>query len=183
MSDAKFANLDESVSQKVYTQSYSPKPIIEGVKIIPLEKHLAEDGDFAEIIRLDEKGELEKVSGFKLAQANRTRLNPGSLKAWHLHLDQDEIWYVIPTGLLFVGLWDVRKDSSTNGKTMRVVLGGGKSSLLFIPGGVAHGSANFSSDDVHLLYFVNKHFDPAKPDEHRIPWDSKGANFWTPQRD
>ncbi|OGH18082.1 MAG: hypothetical protein A3F31_03740 [Candidatus Levybacteria bacterium RIFCSPHIGHO2_12_FULL_38_12] len=156
---------------------------MEGVKIVPLEIYLAEDGDFAEVVRINENGKLEQVPGFKLAQVNRTRLNPGSLKAWHLHLKQDEIWYVIPTGLLFVGLWDIRKDSPTNGVTMRIVLGGGKSSLLFIPQGVAHGSANFSHEEVHLFYFVNKQFNLNNPDEHRIPWDSKGADFWTPERD
>lgn len=184
MSDSlTLSDLDETLSGKIYTQNYSSKKTIDGVKIIPLEKHLAEDGDFAEIIRLSENGELEQVQGFRLAQVNRTKLNPGSLKAWHLHFNQDELWYLIPTGLLFVGLWDVRKDSPTKGVAMRIVLGGGKSNLLFIPKGVAHGSANFSPEAVELFYFVNQKFNLANPDEHRIPWDSLGTDFWAPERD
>ena len=177
------SDLDKKLSEKIYRQNYGKKGKIEGVEMIPLAKHLAEDGDFAELIRLTDQGELEQVPGFKLAQVNRTKLNPGSLKAWHLHLAQDEIWYLIPSGLLFVGLWDLRKNSSMNGLTMRAVLGRGKSALWLIPRGVAHGSANFTTQAVDLLYFVENKFNKDNPDEYRLPWDSIGAHFWTPEKD
>ncbi len=176
-------DIDESTRPKIYTQNYSKKPIIEGVKIINLISHVGEEGDLSEIIKVTSGGEIEGISGFKVAQINRTMLNQGSIKAWHLHFGQDEIWYLIPTGKLLVGLWDVRKNSSTPGITMKVILGGGNSQLLFIPKGVAHGSLNLSSQTAELFYFVNQRFNLKNPDEHRIPWDAKEANFWTPQRD
>lgn len=176
-------DIDRNVRPKIYTQNYSKKPIIEGVKIINLTSHVGEEGDLSEIIKVGNQGEIEGISGFKIAQVNRTRLNPGSIKAWHLHFRQDEVWYLIPSGELLVGLWDVRKDSSTQGITMKLVLGGDNSQLLFIPNGVAHGSVNFIRQTVELFYFVNQRFDLKNPDEHRIPWDAKGADFWTPQRD
>ncbi len=183
MADLTIDDIDEQVKPTVYPQDYSKKDAIEGVKTIPLTHYPSEEGDFGEIVRLDSNGELEQVPGFKLVQVNRTYLFPGSIKAWHLHLKQDEIWYLPPNRDLFVGLWDVRSKSSTNGARMRLVLGGGKSELLFIPRGVAHGSANFTLIDSNLFYLVNEKFDPKNPDELRIPWDAAGADFWKPKRD
>ncbi|MFZ5844971.1 MAG: dTDP-4-dehydrorhamnose 3,5-epimerase family protein [Patescibacteria group bacterium] len=176
-------DLDSSVRSKIYTQDYTPKAPIEGVKIIKLVNHVGEDGDFSEIMKLDSHGEVEGLPGFKLAQINRTKLGPQSVKAWHLHLKQDEIWYVSPHYEVFVGLWDIRQNSRTRGATMRFTLGGGNSQLLFIPRGVAHGTANFTYELNQLYYFVNEKFNPQDPDEKRLPWDALGANFWQPERD
>ena len=176
-------DIDEQLRDKVYAQDYSKKDGIEGVKITPLTNFPSEEGDFGEIARLDSNGQLEQVPGFKLVQVNRTHLFPGSIKAWHLHFRQDEVWYIPPNRDLFVGLWDVRKNSSTNGQLTRTVLGGGKSELLFIPRGVAHGSANFTLIDVNLFYLVDEKFNIKNPDEMRLPWDAAGADFWKPKRD
>lgn len=181
--DLTLADIDEQVKGKVYPQDYSKKDSIENVKIITLTHYPGEEGDFGEIIKLNSNGELLEVPGFRLAQMNRTHLYSGSIKAWHLHFKQDEIWYLPPNYDLFVGLWDVRKNSSTNGNLMRLVMGGGKPELLFIPRGVAHGSANFTNKDLDLFYLVTAHFNMKNPDELRIPWDAAGADFWEPKRD
>lgn len=183
MADLTPHDIDEQIKPKVYPQDYSKKDEIEGVKIIPLVHFPSEEGDFGEIIRLDSNGELENLPGFKVAQINRTRLFAGTVKAWHMHLKQDEIWYLPPNYDLFVGLWDVRKNSPTRGALSRLVLGGGKSALLFIPRGVAHGSANFTPTDTTLFYIVNEKFNLKNPDELRIPWDAAGSDFWKPKRD
>lgn len=176
-------NIDDQIKSHLYTQDYAPKPHIDGVKIIPIKNSVGDEGDFSEIIRLTNTGELESVPGFKLAQVNRTELFSGSIKAWHVHMKQNEIWYLPPQFHLLVGLWDVRKDSATFNKTMRINLGGGDSSLLYIPNGVAHGSAVFSHENVNLYYFVNQKFNIADPDEGRIRWDYLGKEFWSPERD
>lgn len=176
-------DIDDKIKSKVYTQNYSKKTGIEGVRLIPLINHVGEEGDLSEIIKTDDHGNIIDFPGFTIVQINRTRLNPKSIKAWHLHFKQDEIWYVVPNAELLVGLWDVRKVSPTKNATMRIVLGGGGSPLLYIPRGVAHGSANLTNQAVELFYFVNQTFNLKDPDEHRIPWDAKGENFWTPQRD
>ena len=183
MKDLSLDDVDGEIKGKVYTQDYSIVPEIDGVKIISLVNHVSEEGDFGEIIRADQNGEIEKFPGFKLAQVNRTHLFPNSIKGWHLHLKQDEIWYIPPNRGLFVGLWDIRAKSATNGRKMRIVMGGGKSELVFIPAGVAHGSANFTNQDVNLFYLVNEQFDIKNPDELRIPWDAAGSDFWKPIRD
>lgn len=177
------ADIDPEIAPKVYQQDYSPKIVIEGVKIIRLKRHIGEDGDFCELGKINGNHELEGFPGFKLVQINRTRLEPDTIKAWHIHFKQDEIWYLLPEDRIFIGLWDLRNDSKTKDITMRIVLGGGFSQLLFIPRGVAHGTANFGEKHVDLFYFMNQTFNIKNPDEKRISWDSLGENFWVPKRD
>ncbi len=167
----------------VYTQSYEKKPQIEGVKILDIAAYLAEEGDFAEIIRLDESGNLLLFPEFKLRQVNRTQVFPGAIKAWHVHRNQAEVWYVPPRFQLTIGVWDVRKDSQSSGVAQKVVLGGGQSKLLYLPPGVAHGMCNHSAENVDMFYFMNQHFSATTPDEQRIHWNHLGAEFWLPERD
>ena len=176
-------NISVKYRKKVYSQKYKPSPILDGVKLISLHSIPAEEGDLSEIVRVNMSGEISSIPGFKFAQLNRTRLIPHSVKAWHLHFKQDFVWYVNPYDHLFVGLWDLRKNSKTEGKTMRLILGGGRSQLLFIPHGVAQGSSVFQNKPVDLFVFSNTKFDINNLDEKRLPWDSKGKNFWLPKRD
>lgn len=176
-------SIDPKVKSKIHTQDYSPKKQIEGVRIVEVKNFEGEEGDLSEVIKVNDKGELEGFPGFKLAQVNRTKNFPGTVKAWHIHLEQDEIWYLPPSYHLIVGLWDIRKNSKTKDVVQRVVLGGGKSKLLFIPKGVAHGSVNVLNTAIELFYFTNKRFNISNPDEKRLPWDSKGADFWDVLKD
>lgn len=176
-------DIDQSVRGKVYTQDYSSKQFIDGVKIIQLKHAVGEEGDFSEILRLNEKGEVGQIPDFYVRQINRSTQFPNSIKAWHIHLKQDELWYVPEESHLMAGLWDIRKDSKTHGVTNRIVLGKSTHRLLYIPRGVAHGSVNFSGNLGIIMYFMNGHFDKEKPDEHRLPWDSLGSDFWKPERD
>ncbi len=171
------------VRKQITVADYSPQNLIDGVKIIELTNHIAEDGDLSEIIRINGNGTLKELSDFKLAQIIRVKHNPNTVKAWHLHYSQDEVWYVAPSEHLFVGLWDIREKSKTSKLTMRVVLGGSLSQLLYIPRGVAHGSANFIQKSVDLYSFLNRPFDLKKPDEMRLPWDILGKEFWQPLKD
>lgn len=172
-----------SVASKAYVQEYSPKQQIEGIQILNIKTSVADEGDFGEIIRLNETGQLEIMPSFQLRQINRTTLFPKTIKAWHFHFNQDEIWYVPPGDQLTIGIWDVREGSVSMGVSQKVTLGGGNSRLLFIPRGVAHGLTNYSAKNVELYYFVSNHFNPNSPDEHRLPWDANGAAFWAPERD
>lgn len=166
-----------------FIQDYTPRVNIEGTKIIDMKVSVGEEGDFSELFRLNEQGKLEIVPDFQLRQINRTNLFAGSIKAWHVHFKQDEIWYLPPIYQLTVGLWDLRKDSPTAGQKYKLILGGGQSRAIYIPHGVAHGSANYSSENVQLFYFVNQQFNMQEPDEYRLHWDAASADFWKPERD
>jgi dTDP-4-dehydrorhamnose 3,5-epimerase len=175
-------DIDEKYRGKVYIQDYSKKPEIEGVEIFKLKNFAGEDGEFSEVLRLKD-GEMELKPGFNLAQINRVKIFPNAVKAWHLHYDQDEFWYPLPSDYALIGLWDLREGSKTKGNTMRIPMGGGEGSLIFIPKGVAHGAANFSGKTAQIFYFMDQKFNLDSPDERRLPWDSLGAEFWQPERD
>lgn len=173
-------DIDGKYQKRLYIQDYSRKPVIEGVKILELKNFVGEDGDFAELMRLGENGESEQFPGFFLKQISRSKMIPGSVKAWHIHFAQDDIWHVLPENHLLFGLYDIRKNSPTKHKFMRIALGGGKAHLIYIPRGVAHGAVNLSNKEATILYFVNSHFNVENPDEIRLPWDHFGENFWKP---
>lgn len=164
-------------------QEYGERRLIEGVKILDAKHFITEDGSFSEIVRLKEGGvlEIEGIPSFQLRQINYSEVIPGTTKAWHFHLKQDEIWYVEPKGRLIVGLLDLRKDSPIKGEVMRLILGGGKARLLYIPKGVAHGLANRSGETVGMVYLVDRQFDGT--DEWRLPPDTGvRENFWEIQK-
>lgn len=163
------------------TQDYAAKPIIDGVEFLPLRLFMEEGGDFLEMARLTNDGELSAKPGFKVTQMNWSRVLPGAIKAFHLHFNQEDVWYVPPTDRLLIGLLDTRQDSPTFQRCMRFALGGGQTRLLYIPRGVAHGVANLGSEPAHVIYFVNQQFSAEEPDERRLPWDTCGADFWTIQ--
>lgn len=175
-------NLLPDIKNKFYTQDYSPKPIIEGIIVKDLKNYPGEDGDFSELFRL-KNGKPELFPDFEIKQINRSKVFPGGVKAWHFHFLQDEIWYISPHDNLLLGLWDLRNDSQTKKQTMRLTLGGSSSRMVYIPRGVAHGCVNLSKNPSEIYYFLNNNFNPEKPDEQRMPWNTLGADFWQPQKD
>lgn len=175
-------DIDERYTKDIYVQDYTSGAKIDGVKLIEIHSIVGEDGVFSELLRITD-GEVEGLHSFRLLQVNRTETLGGSIKAWHLHLKQNELWYVNPESHILSGLVDLRKDSPTKGAIMRLVLGGSKSQLLFIPSGIAHGSTNMLQTTAYIWYFIDQYFDRDHPDELRLPWDSFGADFWNPKRD
>lgn len=168
--------------KKVLTsQDYSPTLRIHGVELIELKIFPGEDGDFLELGRVDKKGFLLEAADFKVAQISQSRMLPGSIKAWHLHLRQTDLWFVHPHHQLLVGLLDLRQGSKTFEAKMRFVMGAGRARLLKIPPGIGHGAANLTQQEQFLTYFTDRHFDPQNPDEHRLPFDLLGADFWRMQ--
>ena len=103
-----------------------------------------------------------------------------SIKAFHLHQRQTDIWYVPPSDRMLVVLLDVRQGVKTEGARMRLTLGAGASRLVRIPPGVAHGVRNLASSTGRIIYFTDVHFspEPAMCDEGRLPWDYAGAEIW-----
>ncbi len=174
--------ISQEYLSKSHKQDYSKKKVIDGVIFKEILQFSGEDGYISELVRL-EGGKVRDLPNFQPLQVNRSVLLPGGVKAWHFHLNQEDLWYVAPEFTLLVGLLDLREDSSTYNVSMRFALGGGKSQLLYIPRGVGHGCANTTADKVEILYFVNQHFSATKNDENRLPWDILGTNFWQMVKD
>lgn len=172
-------DIDIKYKNQLSIQDYSKKTIIEGVQIIELKNFSAEDGFFMELGKLDKTGTLLALPNFHVQQISFSKVIPGGVKAWHLHFNQEDLWFVSPDNHLLIGLVDLRKNSPTNGKTMRIVMGNQKSQLLLIPRGVAHGCANISNEPTTMIYFTNQQFNNTTPDEHRLSWDFFGTEFWS----
>lgn len=162
---------------QVSTQSYGGKKNINGVEWLR-PKWLTDDGGaFGELVRVTD-GYVEGLEGFEVRQSSVSQVEPGAIKAFHLHYKQDDLWYVPPSDRLLVVLKDIRQDSSTTGNMLRFVLGGSNHGLVRIPAGVAHGCRNLSVKPALLMYFTSNQFNPEHPDEHRLPWDVFGSEIW-----
>jgi dTDP-4-dehydrorhamnose 3,5-epimerase-like enzyme len=176
--------LSEEAKRKFSVQSYAPGPRIEGVEVVELRRHVDEGGSMTELGRL-EAGGLAGLSGFTVQQVNYSELAPGAIKAFHLHLRQTDVWFVPPADRVLCVLVDVRAGSSSEGVRRRLLLGDGRSQLLRIPPGVAHGVRNLAASPARIVYFTDLHFtsEPETCDEGRLAWDFAGAEIWNVARE
>ncbi|MCL5410768.1 MAG: dTDP-4-dehydrorhamnose 3,5-epimerase family protein [Patescibacteria group bacterium] len=153
--------------------------MIDGVKIKELkvwqdkpdlEQENVKPGIFTEVLRNSEG----LIKNF--AQTNFSIAYKGTIKAFHWHKNQDDLWF-IASGSAAIVLYDQRKGSSTFGETQVIEAGENNYKLVLIPVGVAHGYKVLSDDPCLLFYHVTKEYDRENPDEERIdPFDKK-INF------
>jgi dTDP-4-dehydrorhamnose 3,5-epimerase len=169
----------DDAKREYQLQAYGPRPTIDGVELVNLTRHADDGGSITELVRLD-GGQPQGLAGFTVRQINFSEVEPGAIKAFHLHARQTDVWYVPPSDRMLVVLVDVRAGSRTEKVSQRLVLGAGASRLLRIPPGVAHGVRNIGAATGRLIYFVDQHFttDPATCDEGRLPWDYAGPEIW-----
>ncbi len=160
-------------------QAYGERPTIDGVALAELRRFNDDGGAMTELLRLS-GGETLGLQGFRPAQINYATLQPGAIKAFHIHLRQTDVWFVPPEDRVLAVLVDLRADSKTEGRQVRAMLGDGNSMLLRIPPGVAHGCRNLSDHPARIIYFTDLHFsaDPRECDEGRLPWDLAGKEIW-----
>jgi dTDP-4-dehydrorhamnose 3,5-epimerase len=157
-------------------KAYARTPPIEGVRTLKLPRWTDDRGFFMEIFRAnpnhpESRALAEFFAGAPAAQMNFSVVDAENhIKGLHYHLRQEDIWFFPPPSKAKVVLYDIRKSSSTFGKTQTLIAGGGQDLLIRIPTGVAHGYRPLTNP-CSLLYVVTETFDPGSPDEFRIPWD------------
>jgi dTDP-4-dehydrorhamnose 3,5-epimerase len=143
--------------------------MIQGVEIKELVTHPDERGFFRELIRASDPF---FSGGF--GQWSQSFVLHNVVKAWHLHREQIDWWYV-PLGLLKVALHDLRDGSPTRGETMELFLGDPHPPrIVRIPPGVAHGCKVLSAS-AHLFYMTSKIYNPS--DELRVPHDDPKIGY------
>lgn len=143
---------------------------IQGVQFKELVTHTDERGFFREVIRVTDDFFKE---GF--GQWSHSLMFPGVAKAWHIHPNQIDWWYV-PIGTLKVALNDRRPGSPTYGEAMEFFLGENAAArVVKIPPGVAHGCKAIGGT-THLFYITSLTYNPAEegrlaPDDPAIGYD------------
>lgn len=153
--------------------------MIDGVKIKQLQifkdkpdldQKEVEPGIFMEVLRDDD----QLLSRF--GQSNFTIAEKGTIKAFHWHKHQDDLWF-LASGKAAIVLYDQREDSPTNGETEVIYGGTDDYKLVLIPVGVVHGYKVLSDEPCMLFYHVTKAYDRENPDEERIDPFDKNINF------
>lgn len=100
--------------------------MIDGVRIVPLRQIPDERGMIMHMLREDDR-HFERFGEIYFSW-----VNPGAIKAWHLHKEMT-LNYAVPVGQVKLVLFDGREESSTRGELMEIFLGVGQYSLVTIP--------------------------------------------------
>jgi dTDP-4-dehydrorhamnose 3,5-epimerase len=126
----------------------------------------------------DERGwftELTRASTLPkpIRQANLSFSRRGVIRGLHYHeRGQDDV-FVCLQGMVRVVILD--RDS---GETYTEDIGDHNPVALYVPGTLAHGYEALS--DCLFCYLVTEEYDPARPDEHGIPWnDDRIRHLWS----
>ena len=136
-------------------------PEISGVRVIHLTVHEDDRGRYVETWR------REWVPGAReMVQGNRSRSNPGVLRAFHYHMRQIDYWYLGDAHVM-VALVDLRRSSPTAGHTWQVIAEPDDEIGVYIPPGVAHGF--LAIGPTSLSYLVDNYYDGS--DELGVAWD------------
>ena len=153
---------------KIIAKPNSPD-LIEGILIEPLQVYPDDRGFFCELARLG-KGLASKMvpDEQRKIQVSLTLTYPGTIKAIHYHAEQSDLWAPV-SGMVQVFLYDLRRHSSTFGAINTIFAGRLQPWEILIPPGVAHGYKALGVEPIQLLYFTDRHYNPA--DELRLPYD------------
>lgn len=143
--------------------------MIKDVVFKKLTTYTDERGFFREIIRSTDEF---FAAGF--GQWSHSLMFDNVIKAWHYHKLQTDWWYIV-TGVLRVGLCDLREDSPTYKETMDFFMGDYQPACAVkIPPGVAHGCKTVQGP-VNLFYVTSHIYNP--DDEYRLPFNEPTIDF------
>lgn len=152
--------------QTVHPDGSRIAPSIEGVSFRPAVTQADERGTLTEVFSTRWPEGLEPVP-----HVYEVTTLPGSVRAWVVHLDQDDRLY-FTSGLLKIGLYDARPGSPSEGVGITLFAGAHAPGLLTIPRGVYHGIRNVGTDPARFLNLPTRAYDPVRPDKYRLPPDA-----------
>lgn len=139
---------------------------IDGVLVQPLSWYTDQRGSLSVLLRSDQ-GELQ---GDSFGQAYVTTILPGVVKAWHRHRLQSDRMVGL-AGETLLALVDGREGSPSHGTLVQEVLGERHPCMVLVPPGVWHGLKAMGLRESMLLNVPTLPWDPADPDEERLPPD------------
>ncbi|WP_027937121.1 dTDP-4-dehydrorhamnose 3,5-epimerase family protein [Anaeroarcus burkinensis] len=100
--------------------------MIEGVKVTPLRQIVDERGKIMHMLRADAP-HFEQFGEIYFSC-----VNPGVIKAWHIH-EKMTLNYAVPHGHIKFVLYDDREGSSTKGEVQEIFLGPDNYCLITVP--------------------------------------------------
>lgn len=164
---------------KIIAKPDSPD-LIDGVRIEPLLVHPDDRGFFMELARLGKGLATNMVpDDARKIQVSFTLTYPGTIKAIHYHAEQTDLWAPL-SGMVQVFLYDLRRHSKTFGSINTIYAGRLRPWEILIPPGVGHGYKALGVEPIQLLYFTDRHYNPA--DELRIPYNDPDISYdWETQ--
>ena len=143
---------------------------ITGVVVKNLQSWPDDRGHFTEIFR-----ETEDVANeFEVRQSALTMTRAGVVKAFHYHLEQDDIFCPV-RGTIRIALVDFRTESPTFGYANSIFCGDRWLKAVRIPKGVAHGYEVLGNEEMTMVYYTNQTYNPK--DEFRQAWDDPNIGF------
>ncbi len=153
---------------KIIAKPSSPD-LIDGVEIEPLQIYPDDRGFFTELARLGKGLATNMVpDAVHKIQVSLTLTYPGTIKAIHYHSEQTDLWAPV-SGMVQVFLYDLRRHSRTFGAINTIFAGRFQPWEILIPPGVAHGYKALGVEPIQLVYFTDRHYNPA--DELRLPYN------------
>ena len=125
-------------------------------------------------LQVDHRGTLLEVVDTRdpfwqepIVYAYRFTIRPGRIKGWGMHRLQTDR-YLVLSGHVRVVLYDGRPDSPTYGEINEIHFADSAPGLLRIPPGVWHADQSTGGDEVVVLNFPTRAYDPAEPDKYRL---------------
>ena len=146
--------------------------LIAGVEIHPFPLWPDDRGYFLEVMRSGQG--LAARYPAQSTQVSAALSYPGTIKAFHYHAHQTDLW-VPASGMLQVGLVDLRAGSATFGRRNTMYVGTLRPWQILIPPGVGHGYKVIGEQPAMLVYVTDRFYDPT--DEGRIPYNDESIGY------
>jgi dTDP-4-dehydrorhamnose 3,5-epimerase len=153
-------------------QSPSSPDLIDGVRLSPVAVWPDDRGYFLEVIRIQQG--LAAHFAPETTQVSAALSYPGTIKAFHFHKHQTDLW-VPAAGMLQIVLVDLRPESRTFGLRNTVYAGTLRPWQALVPPGVGHGYKVIGEAAALLVYVTNRTYNP--DDEGRIPYNDPSIQY------
>ena len=145
--------------------------MIEGVRIVPLRQIVDERGKIMHMLRSD----APHFSAF--GEIYFSAINPGAIKAWHIHKVMI-LNYAVPIGQIKFVLYDDRLDSPTQGQIQEIFLGPDNYNLVVVPPLVWNGFKGIGTVPALVANCATIPHDPTEI-ERKDPFDSSIPYDWS----
>ena len=132
------------------------------IRMKSLKRYFDERGSFTELVRRDWKEFFEE----ELVQMNLSVSYPGIVRAWHRHLRGQMDNILCLKGAVKICVFDDETKA-----LYEIVSTGADFKIVGVPGKHWHGFKVIGDEPAWLLYFMNRLYDYADPDEEKRPWN------------